>query len=100
MLDPTDEQAAAVDAFRDGQHLALQAGAGTGKTTTLVMLADSVSSRGRYIAFNKAIATAAARSFPSHVLCKTAHSLAFGAVGHKYRARMNAPRTASWRIGQ
>ncbi|MCH6161479.1 UvrD-helicase domain-containing protein [Streptomyces marispadix] len=100
MLDPTDEQAAAVDAFRDGQHLALQAGAGTGKTTTLVMLANSVTSRGRYIAFNKAIATAAARTFPRHVLCKTAHSLAFAAVGHKYLSRMNAPRTASWRIGQ
>lgn len=91
MLDPTDEQLAAIDAFRDGHHLALQAGAGTGKTTTLALLADSVSTRGRYIAFNKDIATAATRIFPGHVLCKTAHAMAYAAVGHRYQARMNAP---------
>ena len=34
-MNPTDEQTAAADAFHAGEHLALQAGAGTGKTTTL-----------------------------------------------------------------
>lgn len=100
MLDPTDEQTAALDAFRDGQHLALQAGAGTGKTTTLALLAHAASGRGRYLAFNKAIATAAANVFPRHVLCKTAHSLAYAAVGHRYRDRLNAPRTPGWQTGQ
>jgi len=99
MLDPTDEQLAAIDAFREGHHLALQAGAGTGKTTTLALLADSVKTRGRYIAFNKAIATAAARTFPRHVLCKTAHAMAYAAVGHRYQARMNGPRIPGWRTG-
>lgn len=96
---PTDEQTAAIDVFRDGHHLALQAGAGTGKTTTLTLLAHAVRGRGRYIAFNKAIATAA-YVFPRHVLCKTAHSMAYAAVGHRYRPPLNAPRMPSWQTGQ
>ncbi|MEV6904839.1 hypothetical protein [Amycolatopsis sp. NPDC051372] len=61
---PTPEQEAAVDAFRRGDHLALQAGAGTGKTTTLTMLgAAATRRRGRYLAFNKAIAAEARRKF-------------------------------------
>ncbi|WP_329344851.1 hypothetical protein OG866_44610 (plasmid) [Streptomyces sp. NBC_00663] len=38
---PTAEQSGAIDAFRRGDHLVLQAGAGTGKTTTLSMIACS-----------------------------------------------------------
>ncbi|GHH43043.1 UvrD-helicase domain-containing protein [Streptomyces candidus] len=96
---PTDEQSTAVDAFRRGDHVVLQAGAGTGKTTTLTMLAEATERRGRYIAFNKAIAADAARKFPGNVRCRTAHSLAFGAVGHKYASRMDAPRVPGWRTG-
>ncbi|MDH6624487.1 ABC-type Fe3+/spermidine/putrescine transport system ATPase subunit [Streptomyces sp. LBL] len=57
---PTLEQSTAVDTFRRGEHLVLQAGAGTGKTTTLAMLAASTTTSGRYIAFNKSIANDAA----------------------------------------
>ena len=99
MPTPTLEQDTAVGTFRRGDHLVLQAGAGTGKTTTLAMLAASTSKAGRYIAFNKSIASDAARKFPSNVRCKTAHSLAFGAVGHKYASRMNAPRLPGWKTG-
>lgn len=96
---PTPEQSAAVGNFRRGDHLVLQAGAGTGKTTTLAMLAASTTKPGRYIAFNKSIANDAAHKFPSNVRCKTAHSLAFGAVGHKYGSQMNAPRVPGWKTG-
>ncbi|MFG2778168.1 UvrD-helicase domain-containing protein [Streptomyces prunicolor] len=96
---PTPEQSTAVDAFRRGDHVVLQAGAGTGKTTTLTMLAASTGRRGRYIAFNKSIATDAAHKFPGNVLCKTAHSLAFSAVGHRYASRLNAPRVPGWKTG-
>ena len=99
MPTPTQEQHAAVDTFRSGDHLVLQAGAGTGKTTTLAMLAASTTTSGRYIAFNKSIASDAARKFPSNVRCKTAHSLAFGAVGRRYASRMNAPRVPGWKTG-
>ncbi|MFE2543614.1 UvrD-helicase domain-containing protein [Actinacidiphila glaucinigra] len=92
MLQPTDEQTAAADVFATGDHLVIQAGAGTGKTTTLTQLVASTSRRGLYIAFNRAIAQDAATRFPTMVLCKTAHALAYAAVGHRYRARLNGPR--------
>ncbi|WP_326655028.1 UvrD-helicase domain-containing protein [Streptomyces sp. NBC_01750] len=98
-MNPTDEQTAAADVFRAGDHLALQAGAGTGKTSTLVLLASATRRRGRYIAFNKAIAQDAAARFPATVACKTAHSLAYAAIGHRYVRRLNGPRQAGWKTG-
>ncbi|MGW4034507.1 UvrD-helicase domain-containing protein [Streptomyces sp. NPDC004838] len=98
-MNPTDEQAAAADLFRAGDHLTLQAGAGTGKTSTLVLLASGTRRRGRYIAFNKAIARDAANRFPTTVTCKTAHALAFAAIGHRYARRLNGPRQAGWKTG-
>lgn len=100
MLIPTDEQAAAADAFDDGGHLALQAGAGTGKTSTLAFIAARTKRRGRYLAFNRAIAIDAASRFPPTVTCKTVHSMAYGTVGHRYQARLNAPRQAGWKTGE
>lgn len=64
-MNPTDEQTAAADAFHAGQHLALQAGAGTGKTTTLALLARTTKRRGRYLAYNRAIARTPAAVFPT-----------------------------------
>src|SRR4051794_40915385 len=55
-MNPPDEQSPAADAFHAGDHLALQAGAGTGKTTPLALLAHSTTRRGRYLAYNRAIA--------------------------------------------
>ncbi|MER7968182.1 UvrD-helicase domain-containing protein [Streptomyces sp. NPDC096080] len=99
-MNPTDEQTAAADAFRAGHHLALQAGAGTGKTTTLTFLARTTDRRGCYIAYNRAIAQDARARFPSTVRCKTAHALAYAAVGHRYTRRLNAPRRPAWQTGQ
>ncbi|MGI5453578.1 UvrD-helicase domain-containing protein [Streptomyces sp. CA-249302] len=100
MSTPTDEQVHAVDAFRAGHHLALQAGAGTGKTTTLEMLAASTERRGRYVAFNKDIASHAATRFPRTVTCRTAHATAYAALGHRYAGRLNGPRQPAWKTGQ
>ncbi|WP_069758664.1 UvrD-helicase domain-containing protein [Streptomyces sp. LUP47B] len=100
MHTPTDEQAHAVDAFRDGHHLVLQAGAGTGKTGTLCLLAASTGRRGRYLAFNKDIANDAANRFPRSVLCRTAHATAYAALGHRFARRLSSPRQPAWRIGQ
>ncbi|WP_351237436.1 UvrD-helicase domain-containing protein [Streptomyces sp. NPDC002133] len=96
----TDEQTAAADRFHAGDHLVLQAGAGTGKTTTLALLAHGTKRRGRYLAYNRAIAQDAATKFPNTVTCKTAHALAYAALGHQYRARLNAPRQPAWKTGQ
>jgi superfamily I DNA/RNA helicase len=99
-MNPTDEQTAAADAFHAGGHLAVQAGAGTGKTTTLALLAHTTKRHGRYLAYNRAIAQDATARFPRTVQCKTAHALAYAAVGHHYTRRLNAPRRPAWQTGQ
>lgn len=92
-MKPTDQQAAIVDAARTGEDLIVEAGAGTGKTSTLRLLAaDQPKKRGLYLAYNKAVATEAAGSFSSNMSCRTAHSLAFQSVGRKFAHRLKAPR--------
>ncbi len=90
---PTPEQAELRTAFKTGDNLVIEAGAGTGKTTTLKMLGtDAVNRRGLYVAYNRAIADDAKRDFPKTVQCSTAHSLAYQAIGKNYRSRLNGPR--------
>jgi hypothetical protein len=88
----TDEQEQAVALFAQGHSLAIQAGAGTGKTSTLVAIANSTGRSGQYVAFNRAIVDEAARKFPRNVACATAHSLAFRQVGFRYKNRLNSQR--------
>jgi hypothetical protein len=74
---PTGEQQAIIDAYQSGADLVIEAGAGTGKTSTLRLVAATQPRRcGLYVAYNKAIASDANRSFPASVTCVTAHSLA------------------------
>lgn len=77
-MEPTDEQRAALEAFATGDDLVITAGAGTGKTATLRMLAESQNSPGVYIAFNRSIADEARGRFPRRVQARTAHSFAAG----------------------
>lgn len=79
-FEPTDEQRACLDLFTSGESMVIEAGAGTGKTSTLLLLAESTQRRGVYVAFNKAIVEEAKRKMPSHVYCTTAHSLAYQTV--------------------
>jgi hypothetical protein len=98
---PTAEQAAIVAAAKTGADLVIEAGAGTGKTSTLKMLAaEDARCRGVYIAYNRAIATDAARDFPRTVTCKTAHALAFGAIGRQFAHRLGGPRVPAQRTAQ
>jgi cation transport regulator ChaB len=68
------------------------AGAGTGKTSTLVMMAAATRARGLYMAFNRAASDDARSRFGPNVECRTAHSIAFAAVGREYRDRLNSAR--------
>src|SRR4051812_27880180 len=78
---PTDEQVDIVNAFMTGENLVIEAGAGSGKTSTLRLIGRADPNRkGTYFAYNKAIAEDAKASFPANVACSTAHSLAFRAV--------------------
>lgn len=95
-MTPTPEQADAVAKFKDGGALKINAFAGTGKTTTLRLLATATDRRGMYLAFNKSIATDARSRFPPNVACSTVHSIAFRATssafkhGDKMTGSMNA----------
>lgn len=91
--DPTPEQQEIVSAFRERKNLVIEAGAGTGKTSTLKMAAGAdPGRRGVYVAYNRAIANDAKASFPASVKCSTAHSLAFGTAGRQFQHRLNGPR--------
>lgn len=92
--DPTPEQQNILDAFSGGKACTIVAAAGSGKTTTLRMLAGSArqGDRGLYVAYNRAIADDAAKSFPQGTMCKTAHALAYRAFGAQFRHRLNGPR--------
>ena len=74
---PTDEQQHAIDLFLGGGSLKINAYAGTGKTSTLEMLAHSTTDSGQYIAFNRSIVAEAKQRFPQTVNCSTTHGLAF-----------------------
>lgn len=89
---PTAEQRDALRLFETGESLAIEAGAGTGKTSTLRLVADSTDRSGQYLAFNKAIVQDAAAAFPDSVACNTAHSLAYRACGFRYKRRLNGRR--------
>ncbi len=89
---PTSEQVHALELFKTGNSLAIEAGAGTGKTSTLVLLAESTDRPGQYIAFNKAIVAESQGKMPGNVACSTAHSLAYRAVGAKFGARLRGSR--------
>lgn len=90
VFEPTEEQQQAREVFAAGHDLALVAGAGTGKTSTLALMAASTRRRGLYMAFNRATAKDSAGRFPRNVECRTAHSLAFRATGRDYRDRLSS----------
>lgn len=82
---PTSEQRRAIDLFKTGGSLKVNAYAGTGKTSTLELLAHSTSRRGQYIAFNRSIVAEARERFPASVDCSTTHGLAFRSTSSAYR---------------
>jgi len=77
----TPEQRHAVDRFLSGEDLVIEAGAGTGKTATLVALAEACAPRkGVYLAFNRGLTEDAAKRLPANIEARTVHSHAYRAV--------------------
>ena len=63
--------------------------AGSGKTTMLVHIAKGIPhSNGLYLAYNKSIATEAARKFPKSTHCMTTHKLAYAATVKPYKLKL------------
>lgn len=94
-MTPTDEQLAALDLFREGETMVIDAGAGTGKTSTLMLLASDTKAIGQYLAFNKAIVSDVQRKLPETCNARTAHSLAYGVVGKHFSHRLRSQRIRS-----
>jgi superfamily I DNA/RNA helicase len=83
-LRPTPEQLACLQHFQSGDSFKIAAFAGTGKTSTLRLLAESTQRRGIYLAFNKAAASEASASFPQNMNCLTTSAIAYRAIRHDY----------------
>jgi N12 class adenine-specific DNA methylase len=79
---PTEQQQAVIDAVATGDDVVVRALAGTGKTSTLQMIARRMQKsdprrRIIYVAFNKSIQLEADRKMPPNVESRTGDSLAF-----------------------
>ena len=99
---PTLEQEQILEAAKNvGKALIIEAGAGTGKTTTLRMLADVMKGRGQYTAFNTALVNETKpKFFGTKVACNTTHSLAFQAIGKEYSHRLGGARVRSEHVAK
>ena len=83
---PTEQQREIIDAVMTGEDTVVRALAGTGKTSTLQLIArrfkkEKPKDRIIYVAFNKGIQEEAAGKFPDNVEARTADSIAWAAVG-------------------
>lgn len=87
----TPEQQPIID--YEGGHLVVKAYAGCGKTTTLVAYAKAHPKlRILYLAYNRAIRDEGAAKFPSNVVCKTSHQLAWANYGRHYQHKLGNAR--------
>lgn len=79
--------------------LVIKAGAGTGKTFTCKQLEQVLQGNGQYTAFNAKLVADAKGKF-KRAACNTTHSLAFRAVGCRFKARLGGDRVRSWQVAQ
>ena len=88
-MKPTDEQEAILDA--NGRIIRINARAGTGKTTTLVMLSEkNRHQKILYLVFNSKARETARQRFPANVRAHTVHSFAFQHEGRKWKENLGA----------
>jgi len=88
---PTQEQLDILEAFNESRVLKVNAVAGSGKSTTLRYLSENYNKPSLYVCFNKTVATEAATKFPSHVECRTMHSLAYSRYGKILLHKLSRP---------
>lgn len=78
---PTLEQQNIIDAALTGENVTVRALAGTGKTSTLALIAEALLKQSvAYVAYNRDIADEAKGRFPNNTDARTAHSFAYQAI--------------------
>lgn len=86
MMKPTDEQQFAIDAAKSGQSLVLEAMAGTGKSSTLRLIAQAMPTRRMlYTAFSASVIADAKAGGFGNCRIQSNHSLAFASHGSVFR---------------
>lgn len=93
MFEQTQEQLNCIDTARNNKHIIIEALAGAAKTSTLVLIAKEIVQPSIYLAFNKVTAVEAEGKFPSHVSCRTTHSVAYEAFGMEIAHKLKRPST-------
>lgn len=88
---PTDEQFAIERAFGENRFVTIQAKSGSGKTSTLYMLANGTDESILYLAFNKSMAEEARRKMPHNVECRTLHSICYQKLPQNLRHKLSRP---------
>lgn len=91
---PTDEQFAIEGAFKENRFTTIQAKSGSGKTSTLYMLANGTEDKILYLAFNKSMAEEARRKMPDNVECRTLHSICYQQLDQALRHKLTRPEGA------
>ncbi len=91
-MKPTEQQNICVAAAQNYPIVKIEAGAGSGKTSTLKIVSDAVPEPSLYVAFNKVTATEASEKFPRHVTCKTTHSIAYAQFGRSLQDKLSRPK--------
>lgn len=86
---PTKQQLDIIETFKTTRVLKVNACAGSGKTSTLELLAEANQTPSLLLAFNKSIADEASRRFPKHVSCRTINSLAYAEFGKPLQHKLN-----------
>lgn len=88
---PTKEQQQSIELAVNNYLLKIDAGAGSGKTSSLTFIADVLPQESLYLSYNKSMAEEASQKFPAHVVCKTVHALAYQYVGSSYQHKLKRP---------
>ncbi len=92
----TQEQQEIISGVQQGKDMIINAFAGSGKTSVLIMIAEAYPERrGIYLAYNRSIADEARSKFPPHIQCITTHSLAYQAIGKHFKAKLQQRLTAT-----
>lgn len=91
---PTEQQLACEQAFKLNKFLTIQALSGTGKSSTLQLLAEGTNDLILYLAFNKAMAEEARKKMPKNVECRTLHSICYQFLPDNLRYKLTRPEGA------